>query len=295
MGADPSLGGAALAAGPGWRFTYPTLLIKFISLLGGRRSALVPTRQLGTKALGWLVLSVLLLALLGTAAARTTAARRAAAASAVYTVKATAYEAVAGQTDSKPFITADNSRIPRGYGSHTRWLALSRDLLRPWGGPFEFGDKVQVRGISPALDGVYTVHDTMNRRYRHCLDVLVHPREHVTISRSGVKIRRVAPSRRQSNAGIRLAYLRTSRPQATAHRRSRPHHVLAQRPAPRRRATSVAVDPRLAKRLPKQLLRTKRGRVLARQKPSAAKKQLATLHKHPKKRVAARVAHRATA
>ena len=93
-----------------------------------------------------------------------------------YTVTATAYEAVINQTDDEPFVTADNSRIPRGYGSHTRWLALSRDLLRPWGGPFEFGDRVRVQGLSPALDGVYTVHDTMNRRYRHCLDVLVHPR-----------------------------------------------------------------------------------------------------------------------
>ena len=110
----------------------------------------------------------------------------------MYTVTATAYEAIAGQTDDEPFVTADNSRIPRGYSSRTRWLALSRDLLRPWGGPFEFGDKVQVTGMSPALDGVYTVHDTMNRRYRHRLDVLAHPREHLSLARPGVTLRRVA-------------------------------------------------------------------------------------------------------
>ncbi|MFD1874721.1 hypothetical protein [Hymenobacter bucti] len=109
-----------------------------------------------------------------------------------YTVTATAYEAVAGQTDSDPFVTADNSRIPRGYSSHTRWLALSRDLLRPWGGPFEYGDTVRVRGISPALDGVYTVHDTMNRRHRRCLDVLVHPHEHVDLFKAGAQLQLAA-------------------------------------------------------------------------------------------------------
>ena len=110
----------------------------------------------------------------------------------VYTVTATAYEAVAGQTDDEPFVTADNSHIPVNYSSRTRWLALSRDLLHPWGGPFEYGDRVRVRGVSHALDGVYTVHDTMHQRHRHCLDVLVHPREHVDIYQKGVRIQLAA-------------------------------------------------------------------------------------------------------
>lgn len=105
-----------------------------------------------------------------------------------YTVTATAYEAVAGQTDAEPFVTADNSRIPKKYSSRTRWLALSRDLLRPWGGPFAFGDTVRVRGISAALDGEYIIHDTMARRHRRCLDVLVHPREHIDLFQKGTKI-----------------------------------------------------------------------------------------------------------
>ena len=126
-------------------------------------------------------------------AAGTRAGTRALSASSrTYTVRATAYEAVAGQTDAMPFVTADNSRIPRKYGSHTRWLALSRDLLRPWGGPFEFGDKVRVQGMSPALDGVYTVHDTMNKRHRHCMDILAHTSENLDIFTKGVKIQKVA-------------------------------------------------------------------------------------------------------
>ena len=109
-----------------------------------------------------------------------------------YTVTATVYEAVGNQTDDEPFVTADNSRIKPHYGSKKRWMALSRDLLQPWGGNFKFGDTVRVSGISPKLDGVYTVHDTMNRRHRRCMDVLVHPSEKLDIFTKGVKIQKVA-------------------------------------------------------------------------------------------------------
>jgi hypothetical protein len=243
-------------------------------LLVGPRLALLFRRRLGTPAaLGWLALGALLLVLLGTAAARTAATRKAFATSAVYTVKATAYEAVLSQTDSKPFVTADNSRIPRGYGSHTRWLALSRDLLRPWGGPFEFGDKVRVRGMSPALDGVYTVHDTMNRRYRHCLDVLVHPREHVSISQTGVKIQRISSSKRRSNTNLLLTTVRTSSKQKVAHTIARRSH----------RAKRLAAAPRLAK----QAARLKHNAPLTRQKHRVVKQPLVTLPRHAKKRLVA--------
>ncbi|WP_201985642.1 RlpA-like double-psi beta-barrel domain-containing protein [Hymenobacter rubidus] len=109
-----------------------------------------------------------------------------------YTVTATVYEAVPSQTDDEPFVTADNSRIKSSYGTKKRWMALSRDLLKQWGGEFEYGDKVRVRGLSAELDGVYTVHDTMNRRHRHCMDVLAHPSENLDIFTPGVKIQKVA-------------------------------------------------------------------------------------------------------
>ncbi|MBF9238686.1 hypothetical protein I2I05_14875 [Hymenobacter sp. BT683] len=105
---------------------------------------------------------------------------------------ATIYEAVPGQTDSEPFITADNSRIKPHYGTKKRWMALSRDLLKPWGGKFAFGDTVRVTGISAKLDGVYTIHDTMNKRHRHCMDILAHTSENLDIFTKGVKIQKVA-------------------------------------------------------------------------------------------------------
>lgn len=109
-----------------------------------------------------------------------------------YTVTATVYEAVPGQTDDEPFVTADNSRIKPHYGSKKRWMALSRDLLKQWGGQFDYGDKVRVKGISPELDGVYTIHDTMNKRHRHCMDILAHTSENLDIFTKGVKIQKVA-------------------------------------------------------------------------------------------------------
>lgn len=120
-----------------------------------------------------------------------TQAKALSARSLTYTVTATIYEAVVGQTDDEPFVTADNSRIKPHYGTRKRWMALSRDLLKPWGGQFKFGDKVRVRGMSPELDGVYTVHDTMNRRHRRCMDILAHPSENLDIFTHGVKIQKV--------------------------------------------------------------------------------------------------------
>ena len=138
---------------------------------------------------------------LGTSRRVVTTARRAVAKTAAkavatrgltYTVTATVYNAVPGQTDDEPFVTADNSRIKPHYGTRQRWMALSQDLLKHWGGKFKYGDKVRVTGISRKLDGVYTVHDTMNKRHRHCMDVLAHPSEKLDIYQKGVKIRLVA-------------------------------------------------------------------------------------------------------
>ena len=94
-----------------------------------------------------------------------------------YRVTATTYWPEVGQTDDAPMETADGSIIPTRHSSKTRWLAVSRDMLDKWGGPFRFGEKVRVSGISDALDGIYIIHDTMNRRHRHCVDVLVNERE----------------------------------------------------------------------------------------------------------------------
>ncbi len=77
-------------------------------------------------------------------------------------VTVTAYSSTPGQTDSTPFLTANNSRVRPGI------IALSRDLLRKYtpGAPFEFGDIVELEGI-----GRFQVEDTMARRFSRRADI----------------------------------------------------------------------------------------------------------------------------
>ncbi|MFD2786147.1 RlpA-like double-psi beta-barrel domain-containing protein [Hymenobacter rubripertinctus] len=113
-----------------------------------------------------------------------------------YRVTATTYWPEVGQTDDNPMETADGSIIPRRHSSKTRWLAVSRDLLAHWGGPFSYGEKVRVSGMSEALDGIYIIHDTMNRRHRHCVDVLVNEQECKNGMEgrwSGIQLRKLGP------------------------------------------------------------------------------------------------------
>ena len=74
----------------------------------------------------------------------------------------TGYSSTPGQTDSTPFITAWNTTVQDGV------IALSRDLLKRYtlGAPFAFGDIVEIEGL-----GVFTVEDTMNRRWTNRADI----------------------------------------------------------------------------------------------------------------------------
>lgn len=97
-----------------------------------------------------------------------------------FVLTGTMYHAVKGQTDGSPLTTADNSKIDlqKLYDNELRWVALSRDLLDRWGGPFNYGDRIMVEGV-PMLrngynvNGVWEVHDTMNARYTRYIDFLM--------------------------------------------------------------------------------------------------------------------------
>ncbi|WP_101443638.1 RlpA-like double-psi beta-barrel domain-containing protein [Pontibacter ramchanderi] len=105
-----------------------------------------------------------------------------------FTVTATVYYPEKGQTDGNPFITADGSRInPKNPKKH-RWIALSRDMLARWGGDIQYGDTVWVRGVSEELDGQYIVRDTMNRRFRNRIDILVGRKDNIYGRWENVKI-----------------------------------------------------------------------------------------------------------
>lgn len=89
----------------------------------------------------------------------------------VYVVTATVYHAVKGQCDATPLVTASGAKIASAESAYEhRYLAVSRDLLDV----FPYGTMVEVSGCGE-LDGIYCVADTMNRRYKGYIDILINP------------------------------------------------------------------------------------------------------------------------
>ena len=89
-----------------------------------------------------------------------------------YDVTATMYHPVKGQTDKTPHITADGTRIDTRNAGKYRFVALSRDLLKRWGGSFDYGDYIIVEGCNGKYDGIWQVKDTMNKRFNNRIDFL---------------------------------------------------------------------------------------------------------------------------
>ena len=88
-----------------------------------------------------------------------------------HNVTVTMYNPTPSQTDRTPNITADGTRINPNKASSYRYIALSRNLLKRWGGPFDYGDYVVIEGAG-IYDGVYQVKDTMNPRFTNRVDIL---------------------------------------------------------------------------------------------------------------------------
>ena len=86
-------------------------------------------------------------------------------------VTVTMYQPIRGQTDSTPNILADGTRIRVREASNYKFIAVSRNLLRRWGGFLDYGDWILLRGTSHK-DGVYQVRDTMNKRFVNRIDIL---------------------------------------------------------------------------------------------------------------------------
>ena len=86
-------------------------------------------------------------------------------------VTVTMYQPVARQTDSTPNILADGTRIRVGEASNYKFIAVSRNLLKRWGGWLDYGDFILLKGTD-GKDGVYQVRDTMNKRYVNRIDIL---------------------------------------------------------------------------------------------------------------------------
>ena len=88
-----------------------------------------------------------------------------------YKVTVTTYNPTIHQCDDTPHITADGTHFKTWKASEYRYVALSRDLLSRWGGPFNYGDYIIIEGTGDR-DGVYQVRDTMNPKWTNRVDIL---------------------------------------------------------------------------------------------------------------------------
>lgn len=120
------------------------------------------------------ILLAILLSLFGVSEARST----------VTHVTLTCYQPVKSQCDSQPLITSDGSKINLHHlkKGTIKWCAISRDLLYlfPKGKP----KQVYIEGY-----GVYQVKDVMNKRHKHRIDILIHPKDSKRISIKHVKVK----------------------------------------------------------------------------------------------------------
>ena len=89
-------------------------------------------------------------------------------------VTVTMYHPTRGQTDSTPNILADGTHIKIHQASEYKYIAVSRNLLKRWGGWLDYGDFLVLTGTD-GKDGVYQVKDTMNARFVNRVDILESP------------------------------------------------------------------------------------------------------------------------
>ena len=99
-------------------------------------------------------------------------------------VTLTCYQPVKSQCNNQPLVTADGSKINLHHLKRGRikWCAISRDLLYLF--PKNKPKKVFIEGF-----GVYEVRDVTNKRYKHRIDILIHPKDSKRISIKNVKVR----------------------------------------------------------------------------------------------------------
>lgn len=99
-------------------------------------------------------------------------------------VTLTYYQPVKEQCNNEPLVTADGSKINLHHlkKGKLKWCAVSRDLL--WLFPKNKPKKVWIEGF-----GEYQVKDIMNKRHKHCVDILIHPKDSKRIKLTKVKVK----------------------------------------------------------------------------------------------------------
>ena len=81
-------------------------------------------------------------------------------------IKITSYNPSVHQTDASPCVGASLRNLCTAAKEGDRTVALSRDLLWRWGGEFRWRDKVKITSDNPQCNGVYSLEDTMAKRFK---------------------------------------------------------------------------------------------------------------------------------
>jgi hypothetical protein len=86
----------------------------------------------------------------------------------------TIYNPTTKQCDRDPLVTASNKRIDihELKAGSIRWMALSRNMLKRWGGALNYGDTIILQTGDPAVDGKWVIQDTMNKKFTNRGDLL---------------------------------------------------------------------------------------------------------------------------
>lgn len=83
------------------------------------------------------------------------------------------YQPVAEQCNIDPITTASGMTIDTTKDvTNLRWCAISRNLHKRYGGKYEFGDTIRLRGVGK-FNGYFIVQDLMNKRFKNKVDILV--------------------------------------------------------------------------------------------------------------------------
>jgi 3D (Asp-Asp-Asp) domain-containing protein len=90
-------------------------------------------------------------------------------------VTATYYNSDPSQGEGDGSITADGSKIDTNLlnSGQIRWIAMSRNLLKRFGGVFSFGDEITIDHKDSRVAGVWIVKDCMNERFSNKIDFLI--------------------------------------------------------------------------------------------------------------------------
>lgn len=105
----------------------------------------------------------------------------------VEVVTLTIYSTNSGETDATPYLTASGFKIdPNNPGKH-KIIAISRDLKQKW----KFNTRVRIINAG-RYNGIYTVKDLMNKRYKKRIDILVN-NNRKPIKLTGIKVIKLYP------------------------------------------------------------------------------------------------------